>query len=83
MFREEFISGGPLATYWREKVLETFLFDKDIMCAKTLRNVESRYRFLIDRHQDVVSKVPDKYIARFLGISPQGLSRFLKKNHKS
>lgn len=83
LFRLEFTSGGPLAKYWREKMIETLLFDKDLMCAKTMRNVEARYRFVKERHRDVVTEVPAKHIAQFLGITPQGLSRFLKKTDKS
>ena len=78
MFREEFMSDAPLSLYWRAMVLETLVFDKDLICAKTIRDVETRYRFLVDRYDDVVRTVPDKYIARFLGITPQGLSRFKK-----
>ncbi|MEO1648631.1 MAG: hypothetical protein AAFR32_07425 [Pseudomonadota bacterium] len=79
-FRESFLKGGALAEYWREMVLDTLLFDKDLMCAKTFRDVGSRYRFLTERYEEVVEQVPDKHLARFLGITPQGLSRF-RKNH--
>lgn len=79
MFRNDFLSEAPLSQYWREMVLETLVFDKDLICAKTIRDVETRYRFLIEKYDQVVPLVPDKYIARFLGITPQGLSRF-KKN---
>lgn len=83
MFRDEFFSEGPLSLYWREMAFETLLFDKDLICAKTIRNVETRYRFLAERYENVVSSVPDKYIARFLGITPQALSRFLKNHRKT
>ncbi|MEO1305890.1 MAG: hypothetical protein AAFV37_13010 [Pseudomonadota bacterium] len=79
MFREDFMTDAPLSAYWRGMVLETLVFDKDIICAKTVRDVETRYRFLVERYEHVVPLVPDKNIARFLGITPQGLSRF-KKN---
>ena len=78
MYRDEFLSGGPLAAYWREMTLQTLLFDKDLMCVKTMRHVEARYRFLAERYERVVTDVPDKHLARFIGITPQGLSRFLK-----
>lgn len=79
LFRDQFMSDAPLSLYWREMVFETLVFDKDLICAKTIRDVETRYRFLVDRYDHVIDAVPDKYIARFLGITPQGLSRF-KKN---
>ncbi|MEL7102550.1 MAG: Crp/Fnr family transcriptional regulator [Pseudomonadota bacterium] len=79
LFHDEFMSDAPLSLYWREMVFQTLVFDKDLICAKTIRDVETRYRFLVDRYDHVIDAVPDKYIARFLGITPQGLSRF-KKN---
>lgn len=79
MFRNDFMSDKPLSLYWREMVLETLVFDKDLICAKTMRDIETRYQFLVDRYDQVVTTVPDKHIARFLGITPQGLSRFKKK----
>lgn len=78
-FRSAFLHGGPLDTFWREIMFETLLFDKDLLCTKTIRDVETRYRFLAERYEDVVTQVPDRYLARFLGITPQGLSRFFRK----
>ncbi|MEM7702897.1 MAG: hypothetical protein AAF251_13235 [Pseudomonadota bacterium] len=83
MLRSAYLHGGPLDQFWRETILETLLFDKEIMCAKTIRDVGTRYNFLKERYRDVVSQVPDKHIARFLGITPQGLSRFLRNARKS
>jgi len=77
MFRDEFMHGGPLGEYWREMTLNTLLFDKDLMCAKTVRNLGRRYRFLVERYRNVVDDVPAKHLALFLGVTPQGLSRFL------
>lgn len=78
-FRDQVMSEAPLSLYWREMMFETLVFDKDLICSKTVRDVEIRYRFLVDHYDHVISTVQDKYIARFLGITPQGLSRF-KKN---
>ena len=59
MFREGYLGGGPLGVYWREKVFETLLFDKDIVCAKTTRDIDDRYRFLNERHSSVITAVPE------------------------
>ncbi|MEL6568392.1 MAG: hypothetical protein AAFQ22_08245 [Pseudomonadota bacterium] len=80
LFRESYMFDGPLGPYWREKVIETLLFDKDLQCAKTVRDVSVRYDFLRQRYRDVIGEVSDRYIAQFRGITPQGLSRFLKNN---
>jgi len=81
-FRSAFLRGGLLDTFWREAIFETLLFDKDILCAKTIRNVGTRYRFLATRYATVIKQVPDRDIARFLGITPQGLSRFLRNQRQ-
>lgn len=78
-FRDAYLHGGPLGVFWREMVFETLLFDKDVLCTKTLRDVGTRYRFLAERYENVVSDVPDRHLARFLGITPQGLSRYLRQ----
>lgn len=82
-FRSAFLHGGLLDTFWREAIFETLLFDKDILCAKTIRDVGTRYRFLATRYATVIGQVPDRDIARFLGITPQWLSRFLRNNRGS
>ncbi|MEO1731411.1 MAG: hypothetical protein AAFR64_11800, partial [Pseudomonadota bacterium] len=79
-FRASFLHGGHLDTFWREAMFETLLFDKDILCTKTIRDVGTRYRFLAERYDNVVAQVPDRHLARFLGITPQGLSRFLRNS---
>ncbi|MDJ0733566.1 MAG: hypothetical protein QNJ47_05670 [Nostocaceae cyanobacterium] len=80
-FLEEYYKGNAFGEYLRKKILEGLLFDKKIICTKTLLSTEYRYRFLEEHQQDVIHCVPDKDIARFMGITPQGLSRFLK--HRS
>lgn len=38
-------------------------------------NGEDRYKWFCDEYADIVNKVPQNYIASFLGIQPQSLSR--------
>ena len=78
VFKALYLGSGAFSLYLREKAMETLLFDKDIICAKTSIDTEVRYRFLEERHTCVVDQTPQKDIARFLGITPQGLSRFLR-----
>ncbi|MEO1774347.1 MAG: hypothetical protein AAFS07_05290 [Pseudomonadota bacterium] len=78
LLKAEYLSGGAFGRYLRLKIMETLLFDKDLICAKTSIETELRYRFLEQRHRSVIGVAPQKDIARFLGITPQGLSRFLR-----
>lgn len=40
---------------------------------------EARYLNLIKEHPDLFQRVPQKYIANFLGVSPESLSRIRKR----
>ncbi|MCH7402889.1 Crp/Fnr family transcriptional regulator [Belliella kenyensis] len=42
---------------------------------------EERFQNLLKRQPDLFQKVPQKYIANFLGISPESLSRIQKRIH--
>lgn len=79
IFRREYLEGGFFGIYLRLKMMEAHLFAKELICAKTSGQTETRYRFLEQYHQNVIGTVPQKDIARFLGVTPQGLSRFLRR----
>ncbi|NIG54712.1 Crp/Fnr family transcriptional regulator [Chitinophaga sp. Cy-1792] len=59
------------------------------MLSEALENIESfvmfspeeRYQRLLDSRWDIVNRVPDKYIASMLGITPVSLSRIRKRLH--
>lgn len=78
-FRREYLEGGFFGVYLRLKMVEAHLFAKELICAKTSGQTETRYRFLEEYHQTVIGTVAQKDIARFLGVTPQGLSRFLRR----
>lgn len=42
---------------------------------------EERFKNLLKKQPDLFQKVPQKYIANFLGISPESLSRIQKRIH--
>jgi signal-transduction protein with cAMP-binding, CBS, and nucleotidyltransferase domain len=42
---------------------------------------EERFRNLLKKQPDLFQRVPQKYIANFLGISPESLSRIQKRIH--
>lgn len=78
LFRSEYLGDSGFSIYLRLKTIETLLFDKSLICAKTSMDTEIRYRFLEDHYSAVIANTSQKDIARFLGITPQGMSRFLK-----
>lgn len=44
-----------------------------------LKTAEQRYVDLLEKHPDLIQRVPQKHIASFLGITTQSLSRIRKK----
>ncbi|MEO1088851.1 MAG: hypothetical protein AAFY88_31875, partial [Acidobacteriota bacterium] len=77
-WRRHYGRPGPLGDYFRQKLIETMLFDKEVILAKTFNRTESAYAFLETHQPDVIRKVPQRIIAQFLGMTPEGLSRFLR-----
>lgn len=45
------------------------------------KTASSRYKELLLKHPDVLERVPQKYIASYLGITPQSFSRIKKNSH--
>ncbi|MEM6833852.1 MAG: hypothetical protein AAGA36_08065 [Pseudomonadota bacterium] len=79
IFRREYLEGEGFGTYLRLKMMSAHLFAKELICAKTSGQTETRYRFLEQHHRNIIGMVQQKDIARFLGMTPQGLSRFLRR----
>lgn len=44
-----------------------------------LLNPENRFKELLNTHNDLCDRIPDKYLASFLGITPVSLSRIRKR----
>ena len=82
LFRHEFLRGGVFGEYLRLKCMETLLFDKDVLCAKTSNSTEVQYRFLEQSYTQVIARTTQKDLARFMGLTPQGLNRFLRRRNQ-
>ncbi|MEM1180274.1 MAG: hypothetical protein AAGM22_18165 [Acidobacteriota bacterium] len=74
---------GLLGDYFREKLIETLLFDKDIILTKTSKSTEAAYSLLEVQQPEVLRQVPQKLVAQFLGLTPEGMSRFLRNREKA
>ncbi|MEL6340030.1 MAG: cyclic nucleotide-binding domain-containing protein [Myxococcota bacterium] len=83
LFRHELISGGRFGEYLRLKAMETLCFDKEIIAIKTRSDTETRYRFLEQHYDTVLDNALKKDVAAFLGVTPQGLSRFLRNRGRA
>lgn len=79
IFRDQYLRGAIFGQYLRLKVMETLLFDKDVLYAKTSNDTEVQYRFLEETYGRVIEHTAQKDLARFIGVTPQGLNRFLRR----
>lgn len=68
----------PLRNFFLLRMLAESL---TIMESFVLYSPEERYRHLLEERFEVVNRVPDKYIASMLGITPVSLSRIRKRMH--
>lgn len=70
-----------IGVYLRKKILETLLEDKRFISIKTNSDVQSQLAFLQNHYPEVLLETPWKYIAQYIGVTPEWLSRVLKKGN--
>lgn len=62
------------------QALEEVCIEKDIRLAKMLKlNAKERYLWFMDQYPSVLETSPLKYIASYLGMTPESLSRIRKE----
>lgn len=71
-----------IGRFIREKVLKIIVEDKTIVSSKTLLSSEELDRFIREAYPEIIRLVPSKYIAQFMGITPEAYSRLLKRTQK-
>ena len=54
---------------------------EDLLMESKTKTAEERYQKLLQNYPDEIHKIPLMYLASFLGITPQSLSR-IRKKHK-
>ncbi|MFW5663452.1 MAG: Crp/Fnr family transcriptional regulator, partial [bacterium] len=55
---------------------------EQLMITNKILSAEDRYLKLLADHPGLTNRIPLKYLAGFLGIAPQSLSRIRKKHQK-
>lgn len=61
------------------KLMENFLIEKEERIIDQLSlAAQDKYLKLLQRHPDIIQNVPVKFIASFIGIEPESLSRIRK-----
>jgi len=82
IFYQYYLDDGGIGKYFRIKLLDNLLEAKSLISIKTVSKTEEKYEFLEKKYPIALQFIPAKDIASFMGITPEGLSRFLKKRYK-
>ena len=78
-FNEYYHGTSVIGRFVREKILQTIFEDKIITSSKTLLTNEALDQFIRETYPEIIRRVPSKYIAHFMGITPESYSRLLKR----
>jgi CRP-like cAMP-binding protein len=66
---------GYADQFWRYALQALFTDKHNQYIQSFLLNAESFYRLILEYRPEVIQRIPQKYIASYLGITPQSLSR--------
>ena len=82
-FMNLYLYSDKIGIFLRKKILEHLIEAKNIINIKTSSVTEVQYSFLEENYPEIIAKTPSKYVAAFIGITPEALSRFLKQRISS
>ncbi|MGE4307775.1 Crp/Fnr family transcriptional regulator [Bacteroides sp.] len=78
---EYLYSTSPKWQSFGRKLMESFLIEKEERIIDQLSlTAQMRYSKLLKCYPEIIQNVPVKYIASYIGIQPESLSRIRKKN---
>ncbi|MHC6200612.1 Crp/Fnr family transcriptional regulator [Elizabethkingia miricola] len=80
-FMEYYYNGSNVGKVLRKIVLEIITEDIWMTNIKLMYQKPEMIAFMQQHYPEVVRDVPYKYVALFLGITPEAYSRILKKGH--
>lgn len=66
-------------TFVRKLIQEVQYYTEEILQEIQTETAENRYKKMIETNSELLQRVPLKYLASYLGIAPQSLSRIRKK----
>jgi CRP-like cAMP-binding protein len=67
-------------TFVRKLIQEVQYYTEEILQEIQTETAENRYKKMIETNPQLLQRVPLKYLASYLGIAPQSLSRIRKKS---
>ena len=82
-FIDLYLYSNTFGLFIRKKLIENSIENKSFTTIKTIKETEIKYQFLVEHYPQIIKETPSKYIAKFLGLTPEGFSRFLSNRLKS
>ncbi|HAA12611.1 MAG TPA: hypothetical protein DCE41_13325 [Cytophagales bacterium] len=82
-FMNLYLYSDKVGIFLRKKILEHLMEAKSFINIKTSTVTEVQYSFIEENYPEIIERTPSKYIAAFIGITPEALSRFLKQRSSS
>lgn len=77
--KEDFYNGiandPSLRQMYEEKIIERFSFYQRLFLSRIKNTPQQRYEELLKEYPNIIQRVPQHYIASYLGITPVSLSR--------
>ncbi|MEM6347408.1 MAG: cyclic nucleotide-binding domain-containing protein [Bacteroidota bacterium] len=81
-FVDWYLYSNTFGLFIRKKLIENSIENKHFTTIKTISETEIRYQFLEQYYPKLIKETPSKYIAKFLGLTSSGFSRFLSNRPK-
>ena len=74
-FYSEIENNSSLRKLYEEKIIERFSFYQRLFLSRIKNTPQQRYEELLKEYPNIIQRVPQHYIASYLGITPVSLSR--------
>ena len=74
-FYNEIENNSSLRKVYEEKIIERFSFYQHLFLSRIKNTPQQRYEELLKEYPNIIQRVPQHYIASYLGITPISLSR--------
>lgn len=68
-------SNLPLRRQYEKKLIDRFHAYQQLFLSRIKNTPQQRYEELVKKHPNIIQRVPQHYIASYLGITPVSLSR--------
>ena len=68
-----------LKQIYEEKLIDRFHVYQQLFLSRIKNTPQQRYEELLKEYPDIIQRVPQHYIASYLGITPVSLSRIRKR----